>query len=312
MRFALFVMLAAVLLCSGCDDATKVENQGLRKQVGALIAEKAGVDGELTKKQSELLAINERLSDSKARIEELKSEAQELRGANSKLHAQIAEVGERLKAAELSAKEQELRSSRSLIDLESLLSRRTAELETHIGQLQKQQAERKGILSCVVTYYFNANYGYKPDVGAEIFIFPEKAYSNFNFGVFMRYQLARTAIATRKLEGALSRGRPSAGVGQQILEKMGINNEGDWTSLVEQASAMWRTAETGKDTSRGVADGNGVFKRSLAPGKYYIGIRSKHREGSDEVDYRGKLDVKAFEIKGDDEVSIDAKFAVSG
>ena len=253
MRFALFVMLAAVLLCSGCDDATKVENQGLRKQVGALITEKAGVDGELTKKQSELLAINERLSDSKARIEELKSEAQELRGANSKLHAQIAEVGERLKAAELSAKDQELRSNRSMSELESRLSRQTAELETHIGQLQKQHAERKGILSCVVTYYFNANYGYKPDVGAEIFIFPEKAYSNFNFDVFLKYQLASAVNIGRKLDKALSRARLRAGLGegQQVLEKIGINDEGDWTSLVDQASAMWRTAETGKDTSRG-------------------------------------------------------------
>ncbi|MBI3878514.1 MAG: hypothetical protein HY301_00415 [Verrucomicrobia bacterium] len=289
MKTYLFAFL--LILLTGCSDTLNKENTELREQKNKLSADKAKAEAELIKKEGEISASKERLADAKTRIDELKQEVVTLRDTSSKQSAQILELTERLKENERQLKEQK-----------DSLAVKSADYE---AQLQKLKTTQKGELNGVVTYFFNSNFGYKPDVGAEIYVFPVDAYSDFDPSVITEYQTMKHAMSWSKSTD--QRLRQDS---QKILSKYSSPVESAWKDLDARVVKMALPAEVGDKTIRLTADGNGAFKRSLQPGTYYTIIRSKHRQDMSVSEISGKIFVRKVEIKSGEEASLDAKFEV--
>jgi hypothetical protein len=272
-------------LITGCSDKLEKDNSALREQIGRLSAEKDKIksdrdklESELIRKQGEIAASAERLADSRARIDELKQEVTAQRAFSSGL-------SDTLKANERQSKEQKMEFASKIADLET--------------QLQKLKTPQKGELTGVVTYFFNENFGDKPDVGAEITIFPADGNPGFDYSVMEAYRDVKYAMRIRGTFSAEA---------QQILGKYHISNARDWQELDSRAAEMMLKAMTGGNSIQLTADGNGAFKRSLQPGSYFVMIRSKHRKGMTVCEIQGKIVVQKIEIKSSEEISVDAKF----
>ena len=297
-----FVVAFILCLVTGCDDSAKRENAELNAKLILLTSERAKAESNFTLKQSELSSALERLADSKARVDDLRLEIAALRESNAKLNLQVAEVKARLTASEHVVNEQT-----------ALLVRKKSEFD---AEIQKLRAERKGELSGVVSYFFNKNYGYKPDVGAKIYVFLEDSYPKTSTELFLKFGLVGRLIRTRDLNlemistlsSSTDSERNAVQKATSDLEKIGIRNDKDLELLNMDAVKAFNDIESGKDTIVLTADGNGAFKRSLTPGNYFIIIQSQHRRGDGIFEVGGKIFSRSFKIVGDDEVNISFEF----
>lgn len=159
-----------------------------------------------------------------------------------------------------------------------------------------------GELKGVVTYYFNKNYGDKPDVGAKIYV-------------------RKTDTAGHKLS-------PTAKYERAAVLKYLVDNKVDVEKYSSQLKEMNGDTKAGFDelssavikdiysidrdeTARIVtADGNGSYSVKLSPGLYEVIITSKGRTSLTVAEINGKIATKIVSIKADDVKTIDYRFGL--
>ena len=286
------IFIATVLSATGCGDAEKREVKSLRVSIDALIS----------KNQSVILEKAKTEAEAEIKIKELKSEAAQLRNALAKAEQRVLEVEENARAT-LSAASAKYQTA----------ARQGAELMAEITNLRQEANSKKGVLSGVVTYFFNKNFGYKPDIGSEVLIVPKSAYIDFDFSVIEKFQNVRSLYALEEVEKENAILAAKLGVKFMLLprvERYGIKSQNDWEALSEEANRVWQIAVQGKSSIRLIVDANGSFKRSLTAGEYYVLIRSKQRSGMNSLDLLGKVYAEKILVMSDEEVSVSAKFEV--
>lgn len=156
-------------------------------------------------------------------------------------------------------------------------------------EVQSQGASviEHGILTGVVTYFFNDNYGDKPDVGSEIFILPEK-YKDTCLQL-LRFQSEVLSRTTAELSRELGHEYPHQKMSQSDFEQL----ETHVSLFIEELKY-----DKLSDVNKVLANGNGSFSIYLTPGKYYLIARSAHRKSySNKVEMYGQIDMAIGQVK---------------
>ena len=164
---------------------------------------------------------------------------------------------------------------------------------------QKLNATIKG----VVTYFFNENFGYKPDVGADIFIINDKDLGNINTDYIQNYKRAKTLFDLI----ILGSGKMNDNFLKELSE---INAETkdkfkDLDDRSGKAILAFRTSGKAIELS---VDGNGGFSKVLKPGDYSLLIVSKNRKDLTLSEVMGKIYFQKLKLLNDTEEDIKVEF----
>jgi hypothetical protein len=116
----------------------------------------------------------------------------------------------------------------------------------------------------VVTYFFNTNQGYRPDVGATAYIIKDKVLPADSLDV-----VAAEAYRSANVIYSLSSGEK-----KNLLPGEESPREAYLSAKARLARAERRLAKHGVVAT---ADGQGVFSKKLAPGTYWVLIQSASR-----------------------------------
>lgn len=184
-----------------------------------------------------------------------------------------------------------------------------------------QDSPNKYTVKGVVSYFYNTNYGDKPDTGAKAYVLTDGDMKTLNtsyeqiYRYLISYLRAENAALESKsatLARARARGKEKAeadkaieNANQKLAEQVAINKSvGDSVS-----KAVFRLEMSTWDSKRVTSDGNGVFTKKVVPGKYYVLVISAHRQHTTVTEVSGQIAVKKAEVK-DDDVEIPFKFGL--
>lgn len=131
----------------------------------------------------------------------------------------------------------------------------------------------------VVTYFFNENYGQKPDLGGEVYFLKDEGQDVFS--------IASNWIFTRQSPHYLEHSTRLAQMEEQvILGKMEEQEVIDSSMAMQEIEMKDRSSAEMffkglmKDKSlKCAANQNGEFSININPGKYYIMVVFSHRDG---------------------------------
>ena len=152
-------------------------------------------------------------------------------------------------------------------------------------------------LKGVVTYFFNDNYGNKPDTGAKAFIIKETALqtAGIKTGPLVRYLVNHDVMEYD----------PAQALPQPLPGEEGLKKEIE--DMEPAAMSAQQAIITSTATSTLTADGAGVFTKKLAPGSYLVMIRSANRTRMNLIESLGQVTIKHVVVKGDD-IEVAANF----
>lgn len=168
--------------------------------------------------------------------------------------------------------------------------------------------QESGKISGVLTYYFNQNFGDKPDVGASIFVADSAMIPEFNFDEVLSFQ---SAIMYRKLLDLYNQqNRPLPALIQSQADK---NKWAEKTVFDELDKISSRNITKFKNSDKAIkalADGAGNYSIKVDPGTYYILIESNNRNGMTITEISGKIYLKKVLIKAGDEQNVSQSFGL--
>ena len=165
----------------------------------------------------------------------------------------------------------------------------------------------QGSIFGVVTYFFNKNYGDKPDVGAEVYIADSTKITDFNLAIIDSFHYAsfyRNIYLEYKSMGK---------VPDEIMERIKKYNPEDklaFDSLDKSAAANIFKLKFAKDVVKTVVDGSGNYSVKLKPGTYYVYIRSNNREGVSITESTGKVVCEKVIVKGGEDTNMSCNFGI--
>ena len=171
----------------------------------------------------------------------------------------------------------------------------------------KQNLSEQSTLSGVITYYFNQNYGDKPDVGARITI---NKIENLNDNdVESLYDKLKSSKANMTLLSNTKKRDPKFTEYTNELIKLGINTQNDIDTLDTKLATilMHRTSKEGVKNI--TVDGSGKYSIQLDPGIYEIIIKSKGRKSLSVTEIDGQVFLKNIEIKPNESKVLDNSFS---
>lgn len=156
----------------------------------------------------------------------------------------------------------------------------------------ESSSHQKGKVKGVVTYFFNNNYGNKPDIGSQVFIREttdndslKLLISNFNMA-----KTCRTLVNLKRADEA-------EGFAEKTLKELNINSESDFENLSKKVYSHLLKVRINKDTKTLTVDANGSFEVDLDIGNYEIIVVSKNRNSINSAEIMGKVLNKNIEIK---------------
>lgn len=166
----------------------------------------------------------------------------------------------------------------------------------------------KTTLKGVVTYFFNENYGYKPDIGSEIFLirkselkdFDEKSVNDFRDVYFYR-NLYKSYLDL------------DTGMDELVLKsynEYGIKTEEQWEKYDKKVFNECRKIINHEKVLKLTVDGNGVFNTTLITDEYYILAFSKNRTSLSLTDISGKMYFSSIKLENGIEKNINIEFKV--
>lgn len=193
--------------------------------------------------------------------------------------------------------------------------------------------KRDGKLSGVVTYYFNENYGDKPDVGAKIYIINrDSAKVNFikqfvkdkrSIDIGESYQGLKETKKSLIESYKSSLNKPYySKIEKEEFRKKIEELEMEITQIPNIDTSFTRGFEVTADSAFRqiyflqsnskvfIADGAGAYSSNLKPGNYYVLIVSNHREGRTLADYDGQIAFSSVVIESDKETTANAQFTI--
>lgn len=159
-----------------------------------------------------------------------------------------------------------------------------------------------GELKGVITYYFNRNYGDKPDIGAKIYVRKTDT-TGRKLSPTAKYE--RAAVLKYLVDNKVDVEKYSS----QLKEMNGDTKAGfdELSSAVIKDIYSIDRDETAKVVT---ADGNGSYSVKLSPGLYEVIITSKGRTSLTVAEINGKIATKIVLIKADDVKTIDYRFGL--
>jgi hypothetical protein len=162
----------------------------------------------------------------------------------------------------------------------------------------------------VVTYFFNDNYGYKPDVGAEVYVADSAKNSSFDFATVDTFYLGSKYRSIYLDYKSMGKNQVPERVIARVKE-YNVIDEASFNSLDERANKNLRKIVYSTDVTRTVVDGNGNYSVKIQPGTYYVYIKSINRKGINLTEIRGKIYCKKVTVKEGEETNVSHKFEVN-
>lgn len=276
-----------------------------RKFIPALVALIAltGCTKQLEQKDSEL---SRRLDDVASTSAAQQSEIGRIVDQQDKIGFEMRLADERLQQAKSSIAEQnqrmaalELQNQHLAGDLEGA-QKQIARLEGQISVLQNSAvvaaasaaaAPRMGEVAGSVSYYFNENFGNRPDVGAHIYLFKIDATAKPRSDWKEMQEYARL-----KMQSAIGSSQAS-----DAYRRMGND-----TNFVRRILAF----EASSNTEKLDADGSGAFRTRLPVGHYGAIVVSAHREALVVAEAIGQLDFEEFDVEADGQANLAINFSI--
>jgi hypothetical protein len=161
--------------------------------------------------------------------------------------------------------------------------------------------ESKGELKGVVTYYFNQNYGDKPDIGAKIYV-RQADTTNGMRSVINQYQRARVCRSLIEYKTQIESCT-------KTLQELNADTDEKFSALDSKVSKdMLQLDIFDKSVIKVTADGNGSYSLKLNPGLYELVIVSKGRKGLTVAEALGKIEQKYFRIEAGESKVVDVRF----
>jgi hypothetical protein len=144
---------------------------------------------------------------------------------------------------------------------------------------------QNGKISGVITYFFNDNLGYKPDVGAEVLVISSAKISNFNYSIIDSFLNPEMYSITNKT----------------VLSEL---DKGAWDEIAKIKY------ENIAYCQKLIVDGNGNFSSDFPEGTYYVLVTSANRHGYGMSDALGKYGCKKLIVKPGETTYFNKKFDV--
>ena len=136
---------------------------------------------------------------------------------------------------------------------------------------------QEGKIFGVVTYFFNDNYGDKPDVGAMVCIVDSAKFPEFNLATVDTFQHANFYKNIYLDYKSMGNGKVPNDV-TELVKKYNIEDKTAFDSLDHRASKnIFRLIYT-KDVMKTVVNGSGSYSIKVKPGTYYVCIKSNNRK----------------------------------
>jgi len=174
--------------------------------------------------------------------------------------------------------------------------------------LKNSTAEKtKGEVKGMVTYFFNDNYGYKPDIGSEVII--HKVNKDSLHDVINEFQDVKSAIRLKKFyEKTGHKGKYYDDIVTSVLKKHNINEDKDYNEFCKNVISHVLLSEYSNGVIKLSVDGNGVFESELEDGFYEIIVKSKNRSSLNTAEGLNKVLNKIIEVKNGDTVNVKFEF----
>jgi hypothetical protein len=160
--------------------------------------------------------------------------------------------------------------------------------------------EQSGEIKGVVTYYFNANYGDKPDVGATIWIKPLDSTKRLD-KLMENFQIAKYCTNILKLSKKDDRC-------EKVLIELNANTPDKLKKLDEETLVEIIRFKKSENVIQLTADGSGIYSTKVSNGIYEVLIISQGRKGLSITEVNGQVSCSAVEVKDGKVVVINKKF----
>ena len=169
-------------------------------------------------------------------------------------------------------------------------------------------ASQEGRIFGVVTYFFNDNYGDKPDVGAEVYIVDSVKIQDFNFATVDSFFNSNTYRSYKSMwMQRPSQNKTLANIIEEA-KKYDLDRKG-FISLDERAAKNISKILENKNVKKSVVDGSGNYFFKVKAGTYYVYIKSKGRTGSNISEASGKIKCEKLIVKEDDDINMSYDFS---
>jgi len=167
---------------------------------------------------------------------------------------------------------------------------------------------QNGRVSGVITYFFNDNFGSKPDVGADVYIVESNKVPDFNYATVDSFYNSNIHRLYRSKWGAIvSSNKVLANI---IVEAKKYNlDRKSFNSLDKRAATNISQIIDAKDVMNLNVDGIGNFSIKVKPGTYFICIKSKNIIGLNVIDTTGEIKCERLIVKEDGEYNVSCEFA---
>jgi hypothetical protein len=159
---------------------------------------------------------------------------------------------------------------------------------------KKIDSKQPASIAGVVTYFFNDNYGFKPDVGSNIFIVNNK-YTKIDSSALLIMLYYQISVKRKEALSLLGSG----------ITK---DDEENTDRLDVMADSIRKIVKNNMHTIKLTADGNGSYSRQLDPGLYSILIVSKHRNANSKTELFGKIHLEIIRFESGKQYSVNAEF----
>lgn len=159
----------------------------------------------------------------------------------------------------------------------------------------------------VVTYYFNKNYGYKPDVGVEVYIVDSAKVPTFSMANIDTFYYASSYRDMCKVYQSAKKTVPTDIL--EELKKWNVETEEDFNSLDKRTyTNILSKIINSKVAITTFVDGGGNYSVKVEPGTYYVYMSSKNRTGLSITEIGGKIYCKKIIVKEGEDVNVSKQF----
>lgn len=166
--------------------------------------------------------------------------------------------------------------------------------------IQLSQNEAKGEFRGVVTYFFNNNYGDKPDVGATVY-FKKVDTTGNNRSFTYKFTQANYCRNEKKLSDYCIK----------LLKEVDADTDSGFKKLNYQTMEEFFKMEIyDKNINKVTVDGSGNYSTKVEPGLYEVFFKSKGRNGLGLAETSGKIASRVYFVKAGEVKNIDIRFGL--
>lgn len=180
------------------------------------------------------------------------------------------------------------------------------QIEQVPNSTQQKEKTQKGEISGVITYFFNDNFGDRPDIGAQVYVIDVRKSSDFNIA---SYDTFHYGGAYRNMYSSYKQMRKK--IPDEIIEnlkKWKVEDDELFEALDTRLTQSILKLTYSSFVIKSIVDGNGTYSLTVPPGEYYIFIKSNNRKGLSISEIQGKIYCKKISVKEGDRLNVSVNF----